>query len=271
MENKQPQEIDLLKLAAVLLSKIWLILLVTVIFAIVSFGYTKYLVTPKYTATSKLYVYNSSEKTTLGHVSSSDISTSKILVDTYIVILESDSVLNQVCERIKECQELGEEGYEYFYGKVYTPDILRKMISASSINNTESFQIVVTATDPYEAKSINDGILYFLPNEIIRVVKAGAVEIIDYASVPTEPSSPNIMRNTAIGAILGFVFICGTIVVFSLLDMHIHSKDDLAESFKDIPILGVIPSYPVMSQKTVSTTKNEKKADVDDDDWDDEE
>ena len=241
MDNTQPQEIDLLKLALVLIRKLWLIIIVTVLFASLAFGYTKFFVSPEYESVSKLYVFNSTEKATTGQVSSSDISTSKILVNTYIVILESNSVLEQVCDTISEHQ--GEEGFEYLGEEEYTPEKIKKMLSASSINNTESFQIVVTATDPYEAKFINDAILYFLPDEIIRVVKAGAVEIIDTATLPTKPSSPSILKNTALGGLLGFVFICAIIVVFSLLDTRIHSEDDISEEFKDTPIIGVIPAF----------------------------
>lgn len=272
MDNRQPQEIDLLKLAKVLLSRIWIILLITILFAGLAFGYTKFFVSPKYEAISKLYVFNTSEKVG-GQVSSSDISTSKILVNTYIVILESDSVLGQVCDVIKEYQ--GKSGYEFLGDNEYTPERIRKMLSASSINNTESFEVVITATDPYEAKFINDAILYFLPEEIIRVVKAGAVEIIDKASIATEPCSPSISKNTVLGALLGFVISCGIIVVSSLMDTRIHSEDDVTENFKDIPIIGVIPSFH--SKSSEKSNNGEKKEGVekeitpsnDDDDDDD--
>lgn len=280
MDNRQPQEIDLVKLALVLIRKLWLIILVTVLFALIAFGYTKYFVSPEYESVSKLYVFNSTEKSTTGQVSSSDISTSKILVNTYIVILESNSVLDQVCDMIAEYQGL--EGFEYLGSEAYTPERIKKMLSASSINNTESFQIVVTATDRHLAKFINDAILYFLPDEIIRVVKAGAVEIIDTATLPTKPSSPSIVKNTALGGLLGFVFICAIIVVFSLLDTRIHSEDDITEEFKDTPIIGVIPVFrgereirpSPSTQKNGDSRRGSVEAcspDDDDDDWEEEE
>ncbi len=280
MDNRQPQEIDLVKLALVLIRKLWLIILVTVLFALIAFGYTKYFVSPEYESVSKLYVFNSTEKSTTGQVSSSDISTSKILVNTYIVILESNSVLDQVCTTITEHQ--GQEGFEYLGSEAYTPERIKKMLSASSINNTESFQIVVTATDPYCAKFINDAILYFLPDEIIRVVKAGAVEIIDTATLPVKPSSPSIVKNTALGGLLGFVFICAVIVVFSLLDTRIHSEDDITEEFKDTPIIGVIPVFRggreernspmIQKDEDLKPRKGgDGSPDDDDDDWEEEE
>ena len=282
MERKQEDTIDLLKLCKVLLNKAWLLIIVALLFAIVSFVVTKNMITPEYQATSKLYVFNKSDVGTSGAVSSSDISTSKILVNTYIVVLQSDSVLGQVVDTISEYQ--GKEGFEYLGTEPYTTGQLRQMISAGSINSTESFSVTVTAHDPYQAKFINDAILYFLPDEIIRVVKAGAVEIIDKASIPTKPSSPSIMKNTVLGGFVGGVLTAAIIVVMSLFDNLIHTEEDLQSEFPDINVIGVIPDYKSDSRKygayksftnkyvPSKPEKNTKNSiGLDDDDFEDEE
>ena len=282
MERKQEDTIDLLKLCKVLLNKAWLLIIVALLFAIVSFVVTKNMIKPEYQATSKLYVFNKSYVGTSGAVSSSDISTSKILVNTYIVVLQSDSVLGQVVDTISEYQ--GKEGFEYLGTEPYTTGQLRQMISAGSINSTESFSVTVTAHDPYQAKFINDAILYFLPDEIIRVVKAGAVEIIDKASIPTKPSSPSIMKNTVLGGFVGGVLTAAIIVVMSLFDNLIHTEEDLQSEFPDINVIGVIPDYKSDSRKygayksftnkyvPSKPEKNTKNSiGLDDDDFEDEE
>ena len=259
MERKQEDTIDLLKLCKVLLNKAWLLIIVALLFAIVSFVVTKNMIKPEYQATSKLYVFNKSDVGTSGAVSSSDISTSKILVNTYIVVLQSDSVLGQVVDTISEYQ--GKEGFEYLGTEPYTTGQLRQMISAGSINSTESFSVTVTAHDPYQAKFINDAILYFLPDEIIRVVKAGAVEIIDKASIPTKPSSPSIMKNTVLGGFVGGVLTAAIIVVMSLFDNLIHTEEDLQSEFPDINVIGIIPDYKSDTRK-YGTNKSFANKDV---------
>ena len=282
MEQKQEDTIDLLKLCKVLLEKIWLLIIVAVLFAAVAFVYTRTMIKPEYQATSKLYVFNKSDFGSSGAVSSSDISTSKVLVNTYIVVLQSDSVLGQVVDTISEYQ--GKEGFEYLGSKPYTTKQLRSMISAGSINNTESFSVTVTAHDPYEAKFINDAILYFLPDEIIRVVKAGAVEIIDKASIPSLPSSPSVIKNTVLGGLVGGVLTAAIIVVMALFDNVIHTEEDLTSEFPDISVIGVIPDFKSEKHKTtgnkgasrvkmeeVKTEKKSKKEiNWDDDDFEDE-
>lgn len=282
MEQKQEDTIDLLKLCKVLLEKIWLLVIVAVLFAVVAFVYTKTMIKPEYQATSKLYVFNKSDFGSSGAVSSSDISTSKVLVNTYIVVLQSDSVLGRVVDTISEYQ--GKEGFEYLGTEPYTTKQLRSMISAGSINNTESFSVTVEAHDPYEAKFINDAILYFLPDEIIRVVKAGAVEIIDKASIPSVPSSPSVMKNTVLGGLVGGVLTAAIIVVMALFDNVIHTEEDLTSEFPDISVIGVIPDFKSEKHKTaenkgtsrvkmeeVKTVKKSKKEiNWDDDDFEDE-
>lgn len=266
MEENQEETIDLLKLFKVVLNKLWLLILVAVVFAVVAFAITKTLIKPEYEATSKLYVYNKSDVGSSGAVSSSDISTSKVLVNTYIVVLQSDSVLGQVVDTISQYQGLA--GFEYLGTEPYTTKKLREMLSAGSINNTESFSVTVTANDPFEAKFINDAILYFLPDEIIRVVKAGAVEIIDKASIPTQPSSPSVLKNTVIGGLLGGVLAAAVVVIMALLDNVIHTEDDLEEEFPDVSVIGIIPDFnpdkvqPKSQELTSHTVREEKKVEV---------
>ena len=285
MEQRREDTIDLLKLCKVLLNKIWLLIIVAVLFASVTFVVTKTMIEPEYQATSKLYVFNKSDLGSSGAVSSSDISTSKVLVNTYIVVLQSDSVLGQVVGTISESQ--GKAGFEYLGTEPYTTKQLRNMISAGSINNTESFSVTVTAHDPYEAKFINDAILYFLPDEIIRVVKAGAVEIIDKASIPLEPSSPSVLKNTVLGGFVGGVLTAAIIVVMALFDNVIHTEEDLTSEFSDISVVGIIPDYKIdrnkksreatyssspktMAESSKPVKKTKKQIDLDDDDFEDE-
>ena len=48
MEQKQEDTIDLLKLCKVLLEKIWLLIIVAVLFAAVAFVYTRTMIKPEY-------------------------------------------------------------------------------------------------------------------------------------------------------------------------------------------------------------------------------
>ncbi len=71
--------IDLLEILAVLLDKVWIIILVGVLTAGAAFGYTKFMVTPIYQATTQAYVLTKAEDAA---VTSGDLSLSNQLLVT---------------------------------------------------------------------------------------------------------------------------------------------------------------------------------------------
>ena len=234
-------ELDLKKTVDVLLSKVWTIVAATLVGAMLFLIVNIFFVTPKYTSTALLYVSNVSERKT-SVVTTSDVAVSKQLVDTCVVILNSRTVLDKVAEQAA----LG-----------YSATQIKKMISAQSVSSTEVFRISVTHTNPQEAQIIADAILKVAPSEIKRVINAGAVSIIDYATLPLAPSSPNIPKNTVLGAILGAILAISIILLTQVFDSRIKNEFELAESF-DLPIIGVIPSFR-MAEKTSSSSRKKKK------------
>lgn len=217
-------ELDLKNLILLLWKRIWIIALAVVLVGVGAFALSKWGMTPVYSATISMYVNNSIRESGQTTVTQSDLSASQKLVDTYIVILKSDAVLDQVAAKLKDI----------------TAEEIRGKISAAAINNTEAFSVTVNDSSAGRAREIANTIAEMSPGEIIRVVKAGSVEVIDYASTPTAPSSPNILRNTALGMLLGAVLAVGGVLLFAMFDTTIHTEEDLKRFFT-IPIVGVIP------------------------------
>ncbi len=217
-------DINFRQIVIILWRKIWLIILIMILFGAAAFSYSYWLVTPLYSASASMYVYNQQNRTD-SSITSSDLTTSQKLVSTYIVVLKSNSVLDKVSRELN---------YKY------SAEQIRKMLSASSMDGTEAFEIKVINKDPEVARSIANTIAYTAPQEIIRVVKAGAVEVIDYASLPQKPTYPNIKLNTAIGAFAGLVAAILISLLIAMADTTVHTEEDLTEVF-EIPVLGVIP------------------------------
>ena len=226
MENGE-LEIDLLKLLQALWRKAWAIVLVTAIAGGAVFAATAVFIRPKYRAEALMYV-NSSNISVGGtkvSISQSELSAAQTLVDTYIVILNTRTTLEDVIERT---------GVSYDYEE------LKEMITAESVNGTEVFSIQVVSKDPAEAEKLANAIAQTLPEKIASIVEGSSARIVDYAVIPAEKDSPSLVRNTIIGMILGFVLVCGIIVVQELMDDQIHDADYLTQTY-DIPVLAVIP------------------------------
>ncbi|MBR6529106.1 MAG: polysaccharide biosynthesis tyrosine autokinase [Firmicutes bacterium] len=234
IEKNEELEIDLQRLFGALLKRAWMIVAATLICGLVSLGVTQFLITPMYESTAMFYVNNGSLSVggTSLSLSSSDISVSKSLVDSYIVILKTRETLNDVADYAEIDRSYAE---------------LKEMISASAVNDTEIFKVVVTSEDPEEAEKLADAISYLLPKRIANIVEGTSAQIVDHAVLPSAPSSPNVLKNTVLGAMIGFILSIGAIAIFEIFNTLIRSEEDV-EQCCTYPVLAVVPDMRSQSK-----------------------
>ena len=165
------REIDIFKLLGAFLRHIWIIVIVSVLCAAIAFAYAYFFITPTYQSSVMLYVNNKSVSVGSTSFNLSDLSASKNLVDTYIVILKSRQTLKAVSERAEVDMPLGKLG---------------GMISAASVNGTEIFRVTVTDTDPEKATVIANSIAEVLPEVVEDIIGGTTVKVVDTAIVPVD-------------------------------------------------------------------------------------
>lgn len=227
IERNGETEIDLKKLFRGLLKKAWLIGLASVVCALAVLAGTILFVTPKYESSAMFYVNNNSVALGEGaaSISSADISASRGLVKSYIVILNSRESLDGVIEHADvDC----------------TYEELKKMITAEVVDSTEFFRVVVTSSDPEEAERIADAISYILPNRIAGIIEGTSAKLVDFAMAGTKPDSPNYVKNTVIGFAIGLIVSVGAVAMWIIMDGTIRTVEDVEHSC-EYPILAVIP------------------------------
>lgn len=254
MNEKMPEsgavlEIDLKRIAERLLHRLWLIVVMSVVGAILAFGFTYYFVTPMYQSAAMFYVNNSNISlgdTTIG-ISSGDISASRGLVESHIVILKARTTLNDIIDRA---------------GVSKTPAELRRMISAAPVNSTEIFEVVVTGSDPYETERIASAIVDVLPKKIETIIEGSSAKVVDTAIVPVNPSSPSYSKNVVVGFLL---FMMGT-VVFIVLRLLFDTTIRTEESVQQItsyPVLVAVPDMRAPSKGKYYSYDAHKPKDTD--------
>ena len=193
-------EIDLSRVFRAVTSRAWLVAIIAILCAALAFAGTFFLITPKYQSSAMFYVNNSnlSLGDTSLSISSGDLSTSRNLVDSYIVILNTRETLVDVVD---------------YAGVPYSYSALRGMIAAEAVNETELFRVTVTSTDPQEAERIANAIAYILPKRIGTIIDGTSARVADAAVVPSSPSSPSYTTNTVLGFLIGFVLSVGLIAL----------------------------------------------------------
>ena len=224
MQENVYTTIDLRDYGRMLLKRIWIVVLCVVLLGATTFVYTKVAVDPVYEARISVYVNNSSQKGS-SYVSSSDLAVARVLAETYVNIIQSDRVLDQVITRT---------------GLNLTAEQLRSLITAEPVNETEMFNVVVTTTMPQVSADLANMIAEVAPGVIAEIIEGSSAKIIDYAKVPEKPASPGAARNALVGAVLGLVLACGAVFLEMILDTRIQTEEDLMR-LSAMPVLGSIP------------------------------
>lgn len=238
-------EIDLQRIWRAVWNKVWVVILACIISTSLAFAGTWYLITPEYQSSALFYVNNNN--LSLGDVSvgitSSDISASKSLVDTYVVILNTRSSINMVIDYAE-------------VDRSYTE--LKEMISASAVNDTEIFEVVVTSPDPQEAEKIANAIAEILPKRISSIVEGSSSKVVDYAVIPSQPSSPSYINNMMLGFLVGLMLSVLGIALAEIADVTIKSEEDI-EHCCTYPILASVPDMEVPTKGGYYRKRNEGK------------
>lgn len=232
--NNDEIEIDLQRLLGALVNKAWLIAIVSVLLAVVTFLGTFFFITPTYKSSAMFYVNNTdisvgSAKLSL---SAADISASRGLVDTYIVILNTRETMLDVID---------------YAGVDMTYEQLKGMITAEAVDETEVFRVTVTSTDPKRAEEIANAIAYILPKRISTIIEGTAAKVVDAAVAASTPSSPSYTKNTMMGFLIGMVLSAAAIVVMELMDITIRTEEDIAQSCKH-PVLASVPDMGIQTK-----------------------
>lgn len=201
-------EIDLLEIAHVLWQKIWAIILCFVVGAVLAGGYTKMMITPQYTATSMIYILG--QTTSISSIT--ELQVSSALTADFTIMAKSRAVINGV---IKEMN------LDMSY------DELKNSVNVSNPTDSHILQIEVTNPDPKMAKDISNAMANAVADNVASVMVTDKPSIAEKAVTPKSPSSPNLMKNTAMGGLVGAVIAMGILIVRYLMDDTIKTEEDV--------------------------------------------
>ena len=215
--------IDLTELFLAVWNKIHLVILAGIFAALLAFVGTKVLITPMYSSTTKMYVLTKQDGS--AGVTYSDIQTGTQLTKDYMELVKSRPVLEQVIAVLNLDMEAEE---------------LEDSITAETPVDTRILTIVVENKDPKMAKEIADALRESVSIQITEIMDADSVNTFEEGNLPTEPSSPSLIKNMAIGGILGIFIALGIIVLIFMLDDTIKTPDDV-EHYLGLNVLTSIP------------------------------
>ena len=226
MENHRENdaiEVDLLEIISVLFGRFWIIFGSGLLAAVIGFVISMFILTPTYESTTKIYILNKSESTTVTY---SDVQMGTQLTKDYAELINSRYVLEEVIKILS----LSEMEYQ---------DLLDK-VSVHTPTDTRIVSITVTDTNPQQAMDIANCIREVAGEHIQNVMDIDAVNVVEEANMPTTKAGPSIPKWTLIGGALGAFLVCVIILVHYLMDDTIKTSEDV-EKYLGLSTLALIP------------------------------
>lgn len=219
-----------------ILHKNWVLIVASMLLGIGIAAVYSIAVTPKYTATTELYVSVRSGDSAVTGDLVQGTNFARQAVTSYVAVVDSAIVLDRVIAELALDRSSA---------------ALADQITASSPLNTVLIQITVTDSDPEAAAEIANStgrnFAEVVVNDLEKPDGESAslvkIETIQPATVPPAPASPNVALNLMLGALIGLALGIGFAVLRTVLDTRIHSLHDIA-LITDTPLLGGIALDP---------------------------
>ena len=233
-------EIDLLELLAYYQKRIGWIIVGFLTGALIAGLITHFVITPKYTATSKMYMVSSSTQSV---VDLTDLNIGQSLSKDYVELLKTRPIIEAVIRDLD---------LPYNYRE------LVDMLGLSVVSDTRIIAIDVTGEDAEEAMNIANALAEKGVSELPKLMETPKPHIAEYAIIPVNPSSPSMTRNTMIGALIGMMILLAVFTLQFLLDDTFKSADDIEREFGVIP-LTVIPEEKIAGVDNAAEEKSRRK------------
>ncbi|MFM2721060.1 polysaccharide biosynthesis tyrosine autokinase [Microbacterium mcarthurae (nom. nud.)] len=198
--------------------------------------------TPRYEATTKLYVSVRSDAAGISELAQGT-SFARQAVVSFVDVVDSSVVLERVIEELQLDT---------------TPEELRSEVSATTPLNSVIIAVTAANRDPETAAAIANSVGTNFSDIVVNTLERPEgesaslvrIETIEPALAPTDAASPNFTLAIALGAVAGLALGVITAVGRSVLDTRIHSSHDI-ESITEVPVLGGIPQDPEIKKRAL--------------------
>lgn len=240
-------EISIKDILRILRKNLVFIIIFSLILTIGSFFVSKFLIKKTYTASVKMYVSTDYSGSNSAYDLNMRNYASK-MVSTYIQMLDTNKFYTAVSSALNE---------------KYTAGQLKNSITFTSVEDTEVFEVSVVSDSPTEAKRIADAVADTAPGTITELLStqsgdSAKLKIVDEATVPTAPTSPNVTRNVVIAFIAGIVISFLISIARDYFDIKIKFDEDMT-TLCELPVLAAIPDFTYFANNVKSGSANSKK------------
>lgn len=222
--GEEELEIDLKEVIHVLMAKWWVIIISALLTGALALSLTMWLISPEYESSAMLYVLNKlTDETSL-----SDIQIGTELTADFEVIAKSKPVMDGAIRRIKER-----------YGDTFTRRDIERMLKVSNYSGTRILVISAKSENAVNACKVANAVAEETAERMAAITKAEPPTTVEEAEVSEYPVSPDLIKNTAIGFLLGFLAASVVLIMRYILNDNIRKEEDV-ERYLGLQTLAVV-------------------------------
>lgn len=233
------EEISLSELFITLKKRLSLIISLGMIALILAAGFTFFIATPQYNATTQILVNRTTESAE--GLQLTDINTNVQMINTYKDIIKGPVILNEVQENLET--------------NLTTTELSEK-IEITTQENSQVFSLTVTDDSPYDAAEIANAVAVTFQSEIGNIMNVENVTIISEAVPVTDQISPNNSLNLVIGLLVGLMLGVGIAFLLEFMDKTVRDERFITETLG----WSVLGSVSEMSNDELKSRSKSKKS-----------
>lgn len=204
--------------------RLWLVIILPVIAALITFSVCSYYMEPVFEAKASLLVgiipFDQEYQ-----MSYDDILMYEQLIKTYSELTQSKLVAKETLSRLNNGMTLEE---------------LQSSITVTNKADSQIIEVTAQDTDPKMAADIANTLSQVFIEKVDSLMNSDDTKFMDRADIPIEPAKPRVMLNTAIAFFLGLMMSLGIIFLREYLDNTLKTENDI-ERYLAVTVLANVP------------------------------
>ena len=252
MENSSNNTIDLRRLFNLCRKHLKFLITCTIALALAGFIVSKFIMTPKYTATTQLLVNQKNENNANGQAYNNQqadiqvINTYKDIITSPVILKETKKELANPVKVIHKAQpakyktladgtkrlvSAAKPAKVEHTGQGYsmTTSQLSDAITIKTQTNSQVFSVSVETDNPKKSAAAANTIASVFKKRIKKIMNVNNVTIVARATTPSKQSSPNVKLFTLAGAVLGLLISFMIVLMRDLMDTSVRDNDFMVD------------------------------------------
>lgn len=252
MENSSNNTIDLRRLFNLCRKHLKFLITCTIALALAGFIVSKFIMTPKYTATTQLLVNQKNENNANGQAYNNQqadiqvINTYKDIITSPVILKETKKELANTVKVVRKAQpakyktladgtkrlvSAAKPAKVEHTGQGYsmTTSQLSDAITIKTQTNSQVFSVSVETDNPKKSAAAANTIASVFKKRIKKIMNVNNVTIVARATTPSKPSSPNVKLFTLAGPVLGLLISFMIVLMRDLMDTSVRDNDFMVD------------------------------------------